>query len=175
MGTKKLKEHNRKLQTTLQCQINQSFNQLAKKQPNLVISESLSHTFHYNLGRNMNRRMSAWVKGKLKERLEFKALAKGFGHSQVNPAYSSQTCLECNFVDRKNRKGDKFECLKCGYVGHADWVAAMNLLRRYYDHEITRFTPYREIKRILLQRFHRHLETKQLGTVSGRTPDTAAA
>ena len=123
----------------------------------------------------MNRRLSAWVKGKLQERLEFKALAKGFGHKQVNPAYSSQTCVPCGFVDSKNRSGDRFKCQYCGYVGHADRIAAMNLKSRYSDREITRFTPYREVKRILLDRFLRQLETKQLGTVNGRIPDTASA
>ena len=120
----------------------------------------------------MNRRLSAWVRGELKERLEFKALAKCFGHEQVNPAYSSQTCLICDYVDHKNRKGDRFECQYCKYVSHADWVATQNLKRRYDDQEITRFTPYREVKKILLERFHRQLETKKLGTVNGRIPDT---
>jgi IS605 OrfB family transposase len=173
LGIKKLEETNRKTKATIQNKINQAYNQLLEKKPNKIISESLSHTFHYDFNRNMNRRMSAWVKGKLKERLEFKALVKGFDHHQVNPAYCSQTCLLCDYVDRKNRKGDKFECHYCGYVGHADWIAAVNLKRRYFDPEITRFTLYRDVKRMLLQRFHRHLETKQLGTVSGRIPDTA--
>jgi len=175
LGRKKLESNHQKLKATLQCEINTAFNQLAEKDPDIVISELLSQHFNYNRGCNMNRRLSAWVRGELKERLEFKALAKGFGHEQVNPAYSSQICLVCDFVDRKNRKGDKFECQYCRYVSHADWVAAMNLKRRYYDHEITRFTPYREVKKILLERFHRQLETKKLGTVNGRTPDTTIA
>jgi hypothetical protein len=52
-------------------------------------------------------------------------------------------------------------------------MAAMNLKSRYYDKDITRFTPYREVKRILLKRFHRRLETDLSGTVSGRIPDIA--
>ncbi|HTM06501.1 MAG TPA: zinc ribbon domain-containing protein [Patescibacteria group bacterium] len=175
LGTEKLEKTQNKVKAAIQSKINHSYNIFLEKNPNIVISESLSHTFHYGFGRNMNRRLSGWVKGELKERLEFKALAKGFSHKQVNPAYCSQLCLLCGYVDRKNRKGDKFECQNCWYVGHADWVAAMNLRRRYSDPEITRFTPYRAVKEILLQRFHRQLETKKLGTVNGRIPDTAVA
>ena len=172
LGRKKLDSNHQKIKATLQREINTAFNQLAEKDPHIVISELLSQHFHYNRGRNVNRRLSAWVRGELKERLEFKALAKGFGHEQVNPAYSSQICLICDYVDRKNRKGDQFKCHHCGHVSHADWVAAMNLKRRYFDHEITRFTPYREVKKILLERFHRRLETEKSGTVDGRIPDT---
>jgi len=78
-----------------------------------------------------------------------------------------------DFVGHTNRKGDKFKCQHCRYVNHADWVAAMNLISRYYDGDITRYTPYRDVKTILLERFHRRLETEELGTIRGRILDTA--
>ena len=154
---------------------NQAFNQLIEKNHAVVVSESLSHAFSYRSGPTWNRRLSSWVKGEMKERLEFKALAKSFSHKQVNPAYTSQTCPPCGYVDARNRKGDKFQCLFCGYVNHADWVAAMNLKSRYDDPEITRYTPYRAVKEILLLRFHRRLEMGLPRTVNGRIPDTAIA
>jgi Putative transposase DNA-binding domain. len=40
--------------------------------------------------------------------------AEGFRHEQVNPAYGSQTCIRCGFVDAGNRNGDRFKCLHCG-------------------------------------------------------------
>jgi putative transposase len=146
---------------------------MIEKNHTIVVSESLSNSFDYKRGRTWNRRLSSWVKGEMKERLEFKALAKGFSHYQVNPAYTSQTCPPCDYVDARNRKGDKFQCLNCRYVNHADWVAAMNLKRRYDDPEITRYTPYREVKAILQLRFHRRLEMGLPSTVDGRIPDTA--
>ena len=160
LGRIKLDRKHQKLKATLSREINTAFNKLIKKKNTTLISESLSHQFDYNRGRTWNRRLSAWVKGVLVERLEFKALAKGFSHYQVNPAYTSQTCLFCGYVDHKNRKGDKFQCLYCRYENHADWVAAMNLRSRYFDREITRYTPYREVKKILQTRFQRRLETK---------------
>jgi IS605 OrfB family transposase len=173
LGNKTLVARQQRLKATLSRDINTAYNKLARKQSNTIVSESLSQAFDYNKGKNWNRRLSAWVKGMLKERLEFKALAKGFSHQQVNPAYSSQTCSHCGYVDSKNRRGDKFQCRHCGHVGHADWIAAMNLKSRYCDREITRYTPYRDVTQILLGRFNRHLETKSSGTVSGRIPDTA--
>lgn len=125
-----------------------------------VITDNLSSNFIFTKTKNWNRRLSSWIRGKLQDRLEFKALAKGFSHKQVNPAYSSQTCPNCEYVDRKNRNGDKFKCQHCGYVSHADWVAAQNHRNRYFDLEITRYMPYCEVKQILLRRFHRRLETE---------------
>ena len=173
LGQIKLKEKQRKLKATLDRKINTAFNQLSEKNPDVVISEDLTHQFSYHRGRTWNRRLSSWTRGVLQERLVFKALTKGFSHQVVNPAYSSQECIPCGYVDHRNRQGDKFKCLHCGYVNHADWVAALNLKSRYFDREITRYTPYREVKRILLERFHRRLETNRSGTVNGRIPDTA--
>ena len=99
------------------------------------------------------------MRGKLEERVAFKALAEGFRHEQVNPAYGSQTCVCCGFVDCKNRSGDKFKCLSCGHEDEADRVAAMNYARRFGDQEIGLYMPYSQVKTILLDRFHRRLET----------------
>ena len=48
----------------------------------------------------------------------------------VNPAYSSQTCSACNYVDSKNRTGEHFECGWCGRTLHADVNASRNLRAR---------------------------------------------
>ena len=53
----------------------------------------------------VNRRLSSWIRGRLQDRVAFKALAEGFRHEQVNPAYGSQIVLTCEFVDRGNRNG----------------------------------------------------------------------
>ena len=112
------------------------------------------------------------VRGKIRDRIAFKALAEGFRHEQVNPAYGSQTCPSCDFVDKENRKNDLFMCLNCGHGNQSDRVAALNYAERYSDREIGRHTPYRQVKTILLDRFHRRLETDQTVTVPGRTLDT---
>lgn len=48
----------------------------------------------------------------------------------VNPAYTSQICSNCGYIDEKNRNKEKFECKLCGKKMHADVNAARNLLSR---------------------------------------------
>lgn len=50
---------------------------------------------------------------------------------QVNRAYTSITCPKCDHKSRANRATrSKFTCVLCGFTGHADVVAAMNIARR---------------------------------------------
>ncbi|AWB49978.1 hypothetical protein HYN69_17030 [Gemmobacter aquarius] len=52
----------------------------------------------------------------------------GITFSEVNPAYSSQTCSECGFVSKANRKTQSdFSYRSCGHEIHADVNAARNL------------------------------------------------
>lgn len=165
LGRKKLNDKINQHKATSLKLINTAFNEMiAKTKANQIISEDLSHQFSAGPLKNMNRRLSSWLRSALKERLSFKALVKGFDHQLVNPAYTSQTCPHCGFVDasnRCNRNKDKFVCQHCQTEGHSDVVAALNLKARYVDPEITRYMPYREVKAILLDRFHHRLETKQ--------------
>lgn len=45
------------------------------------------------------------------------------------PARSSITCPPCGYCDKANRQGEAFRCVGCGFVGHADTVASINLAR----------------------------------------------
>lgn len=105
----------------------------------------------------------------------FKAIA-------INPAYSSQTCPCCGYVDNRSRHGDKFCCLSCRFVpklnancrvipqatgataSEADYVAALNLLHRYMCVDalvgIHQYTPKQKVREKLLQLYE---VTKQLG------------
>ena len=56
------------------------------------------------------------------------ALAGGIVH--VNPAYTSQTCSLCGYVDAKNRLGRLFRCMRCGFIHHADCNAGCNIRNR---------------------------------------------
>jgi len=47
----------------------------------------------------------------------------------VDPKNTSRTCPKCQFVSKENRKTQShFCCQQCGYQGHADEVAAVNIL-----------------------------------------------
>jgi len=48
---------------------------------------------------------------------------------QINPAYTSQRCHPCGYIDRKNRKTQSvFKCISCGHEDHADKNASKNIL-----------------------------------------------
>ena len=51
--------------------------------------------------------------------------------SKIDPAYTSQTCSACGWVEKKNRRSQAvFECDRCRFVGHADHNAALNIASR---------------------------------------------
>jgi transposase len=162
LGKKKLTRKKEKWQASLKDKINQAIHQLIRiKRPSTLITEDLSHLFTYKKSPSINRRLSSWLRGEIQNRISFKALVEGFHHEQVNPAYGSQICPKCDFVDQKNRIADKFTCLHCRHEDIADRVAAQNYAKRFGDPEITLYTPYREVKTILLNRFHRRLEEEK--------------
>lgn len=59
-----------------------------------------------------------------------KAESAGRSVVLVNPAYTSQYCRECGHTSPDNRKGVRFNCVECGFTGHADVLAAMNIRDR---------------------------------------------
>ena len=50
---------------------------------------------------------------------------------KVFPAGTSTICPKCGERDGKNREAqDTFKCITCGFTGHADSVASVNIARR---------------------------------------------
>ena len=43
--------------------------------------------------------------------------------TKINPAYTSQKCSLCGYVDKRNRSCGLFTCQHCGYIN-----AAINIL-----------------------------------------------
>ena len=63
----------------------------------------------------------------LKDWIGSQAEKRGMRLHRTDPAYTSQECPECHFVDRGNRTTQEtFECLACGFAGPADTVASCN-------------------------------------------------
>ena len=80
--------------------------------------------------KGFRRKHGRWAYNHLSKQLEQIGIAKGFSVIRVNPKYTSQTCPVCGFRSRENRKWESFKCLKCGFVGHADHVGAINISER---------------------------------------------
>ena len=79
-------------------------------------------------GLNRSILQQSW--GKFFKMLEYKLKRNGGKLIKVNPKYSSQTCPECGYISKENRKTQaRFKCIKCEYCGKADYVASVNLLK----------------------------------------------
>lgn len=117
----------------------------------VVVSEDLTDPIAKKRPwKKFNRRMSTWAKGLLAQALETVCKQRGVDHFLVAAAYTSQMDSLTGLLEGK-RVGDKFYRVN-GNVLQADLNASRNVLARLYDPEITRYTPYREIKKILLAR-----------------------
>jgi transposase len=74
-------------------------------------------------GLNREILRSGW--GLLVRRLEQKAPSRV---EKINPAFTSQRCSACGHVDAKSRESQaRFCCTACGFAGHADVNAAINI------------------------------------------------
>ena len=80
-------------------------------------------------------------------------------HVLVNGAYTSQRNLTTGLLEGK-REGDTFYGTNGGGL-QADHNAALNVLARLDDAEISRFTPYKEVRRILISRSPAQLGVKR--------------
>jgi IS605 OrfB family transposase len=61
--------------------------------------------------------------------LEYKQTWRGGAVITVPPQNTSRTCPICGHVSSDNRKlQEAFKCVRCGYSGNADYVAALNIL-----------------------------------------------
>lgn len=75
--------------------------------------------------------LHSWGFAQLGAFIGYKAERAGVPVVYVNPAYTSQECSGCHYVDRRNRPSQAvFRCRSCGVVAHADWNAAQNIASR---------------------------------------------
>lgn len=136
--------------------VNRELNLLFTRKTNpikTIVVEDLSARMKVHLGKKWNRRLSGWMRGYLQERIRYKAKKHGIEVSEVNPAHSSRECPRCHCTNKKNRQGDVFKCSHCGYHGHADLVAALNILGRLGDKEIRKGMSPSRVKAVLDGRY----------------------
>jgi IS605 OrfB family transposase len=151
LGRKKLHcrqiKHHQKVKTKIYTAVH-SIVDKAK----LIGSEDLTSVIKSDRGKDNNRRLSGWVKGMMADALAQVSLRRGASLVLVNAAYTSQACSQCDCLG--NRCGDTFYCTNpgCGVVLQADQNAAANVKHRIHDKEICRWTPYKVVKSILLER-----------------------
>ena len=159
LGYKKKHKLHKQRKAHLQQQIHHEIKNIFNEyNPKIFVCEDISHMRGKAKSRKLSRMVTSWLRSTLSESVESNVLRRGSLLKQVNCAYSSQICSCCGFVAKKNRKGDKFKCLFCGYTGMSDHTSAIEILRRESDCEITLMTRKAQVKKILDERFRRRLQ-----------------
>ena len=127
------------------------------EKPAILIKEDLTFTkekshkkIRNKYERRMARQLNTWQKGRLNDRLEYLADKFNIDYIDVNPAYTSQYCPNCghHFQVRIGKHHEIVICKNCGQL-NANIMAAKNIKERYYDKEITLYTSYKKVKKIL--------------------------
>lgn len=125
-------------------------------EPTVIFAEDLTSPIKgKHQAKQINRKLNQWMKGELQQALESVAKETGSIVKTVNPAYTSQMDhLTGTLLGQ--REGDRFISI-AGVVYQADWNAAMNILQRGSDTDITRWMKYAEVRKILILRTIRYL------------------
>jgi transposase len=74
--------------------------------------------------RAFRRALAPWRAGFVEQRLECLAAERGVLAIAVPAWRNSTTCPECGHWSKRNRRGEEFRCLKCGFSADADVVGA---------------------------------------------------
>jgi IS605 OrfB family transposase len=91
--------------------------------------------------RSHRAKLGNWSFGQFRQFVEYKTRRAGIPVLFVNPTNTSRTCPECGLISKANRPNQAtFSCVRCGYQGHADEIAAQNIRSRAEAELVTR--PY---------------------------------
>ena len=81
--------------------------------------------------KSFRQTLTHWNYRELLDIIQMRCEENRVSFRSVNPYKTSQTCPTCSHIERGSRRNEKFKCLKCGFAGQADIVAALNILRRF--------------------------------------------
>ena len=144
--TKKLREY-------IKNECNRIINRIIEiHNPKEIIMEHLKFK-SFGFFKRLNRLMSNFGLRYIKSKIASIQEETDIKITEVNPAYTSQECRKCGFIDNKNRKQDNFKCLRCGHKCHADVNSTFNIERRSFDTRINIYTNYKKVKQLLLSSF----------------------
>lgn len=78
--------------------------------------------------KSLNRKLMQSSLSEIKRQLTYKSDWSGGNVVVVDPAYTSQRCIQCGHIAAGNRRTQAdFECLDCGFRENADLVGAVNI------------------------------------------------
>jgi IS605 OrfB family transposase len=150
LGRKKLDKQAAIHQSCVRTIVHEAVNQVIDKAAVIITEDLTSPISGKKFSKNVSRRLSAWTKGVIAQAIENVSRRRGSTVVYVNAAYTSQMD-SCDGSLSGKRSGEKFY-RENGEVLQADVNAARNVLARLHDSEIGRWTPYQQVKSILLKR-----------------------
>jgi putative transposase len=77
--------------------------------------------------KGLNRSISDASWNELTQKIDYMAVKSGKILIKVNPKHTSQKCNFCGHVDASSRDKEKYICVACGHMAHADINAAKNI------------------------------------------------
>lgn len=153
LGRKKLDKRKAKTEKQVKDIVYKAAHSVVDKAKTIATEDLTPPMAKTKYGKNVSRRLSAWTKGVIAQALELVSQRRGSTLVFVNAAYTSQMDSRYQILMGR-RDGDSFYCFD-GEVLHADVNAARNIQARLFDSEIDRWTPYKKVKSILLERTER--------------------
>jgi transposase, IS605 OrfB family, central region len=155
------------LREFLKNEINRLINIIIKiYKPKRIVIEKLDFRSP-ELSKRMNRMIQNFGKRYIKEKLQKLQELYGIEVVEINPAYTSQECSCCGYIDKKNRKDtQEFECKVCGNKMNAQINGAKNILKRSSLGNLTK----KQVLKILIERYLERLkgcESPPLDVIKG--------
>lgn len=149
--------HAQQLRGFIRSEVNRILNHLIDtRRPARLIVERLNFR-HPELSKRLNRLIQNFGKKAVADKLNDLKEKFGIEVEERNPAYSSQECCICGYVDKRNRPSQEaFKCLWCGSTRHADGNAAVVLKVRRSHPELS--SPWRRKADILGELVRRFTE-----------------
>lgn len=117
----------------IKTEINRILNKYFAKNKDIqtVVIEKLRFSSP-ELSRRLNRIIQNFGLKLYKAKLEELSLYNGFKIEELNPAYTSQECSECGYVDSNNRSSQSmFKCKCCGQKMNADVQGSRTNVKRF--------------------------------------------
>jgi len=125
----------RRLKHWLKTEINRVIKQLitGSFSPVLERLKNLKHKTkkEHRLNRGTRKLLHNWCYSYVLKRIKEVCEVRGVLWFAVPSNYTSRACPHCGYVGRRNRVGEKFKCLNCGFSEDADYVGALNILKRF--------------------------------------------
>ena len=75
--------------------------------------------------RDAGQNRDYWPYFDLEQKAKYKAILAGVAFEKVPAAYTSKSCCKCGALGKRERHN--FKCERCGYRGHADHNASVNI------------------------------------------------